>query len=252
VADLLVRLARRTKIREVFAARWEVTDRARDVVRRLEVHLACAEACGVRVFHRERLGPTVAVAFARDVTDVVAELGGVPTTADGRKWFTRVRLRSAADQVAEPPKKLTARERWALVRAWEKRLAEEGLAYLNVADPRDVEERRADRLASRAVAAGMVQQMTDFYWLARADLEVFQLWAIDGLDIGDIAARTGQSSSVVHRTLQRLRAEMPARLATERQAAARRGGPGRPRVDQETGHGDEQGSSPKEDRRGTG
>ena len=186
--------------------------------------------------------------------------------------FALVSCKEKAEKA--PPRRLTTKERHALARKWNERLKAEGLGdmgeWLAAGGRRsEVSKTQTDDVmaaqarankgkklwfsaptaAQVAVNPGVFQEMADFYWLARADLELFELWALEGLDLSDIATRTGVPRSIVHRTIQRLREEMPARLEKERRHAAPRRRPGRGGPDQETGHADEE---EVEDRGGAG
>jgi hypothetical protein len=227
----------------VFAASYQVTESTRDLVRRTEVYLACAKALRLPTWNRE---------LAQEVVDVAAAAGAVPTERGGSMFFGRTRPRQLERL---PPKRLTVAEQMKLARAWGDRLEREGLGE-NAGSGGGVWINRHPGGATGEARAGVFQEMTDFYWLVRSDLDVLHAW-IEGATVSTIATRMGMSRSAVHRTIERLREQMPERLNWRRArsglARLRRSGPvtGTPDAGQETGHADE-GEANVDDRGGAG
>lgn len=204
VQALLALRAKEGKVRAAILERYEFTGDKKHRVRRLELYELAAGVLGVEV------GPQVAVMVKRLMQSHGARLMSVGNA----RMFSRMRAKAA--ELVPGDGKTVAQMR----RAWFNRLRDEQLAE----DPK----RTPNLWAYRAeVNSAVFERMRKDYWRRRRELDVWGLYAIEGLPVREVALKLGMKSSTCGDIIARFRREL--------------GAPGgHPTEGQETGSDDEE------------
>ena len=186
----------RNAIRKEVAKRYVFTEDHRDRVRRLQVYKACAAAAKAQLNNE----------FARHVAYVCAEGGAVPITPKNRHMFSGMKER---EQEWAPAADRSPQALGKLRRAYYARLAKEGLG----AATGDGEIHAMRRLESfDAVRAEINGAFFDKaqadYWRRKKELEIWGLYALEGISVRDICLRLDVKRTAVHKVVVRMRQGM--------------------------------------------
>lgn len=209
----LAELQRRDQERAAIAAAlkqgWEATTSRRDRVRREAVYDQVAAAVGKKVQTN---------AWRILVKQAVRALGGLPLIPQNRHVFAQLKAREAAAEWA-PPRRMSAQAVGQLRRKWYMRLREEGFEDVEVTqgslrrDPATDGNLRRDHAAradddpswyqTRAeINTAFFEKRTEFYWRMCSQLQVWGLYVLEGLDLREVAKRTGLGRDKVHRIVR--------------------------------------------------
>ncbi len=190
----------RAAITAAVRAKFEITRKSADRVQRMRVYLACAEA----LKEEAKRG-----LFVR-VTAIVVKLGVRPAVfppdreVPGR-LFLGVREKNAAPR-PDVRKPLTPREVGRLQREW----------YARIRD--DVEPERDDGYMPRwptfnkfaeTINTAFFERQAESYWQQKAELDVWQLYAIEGLSAREVAAKLGINRNTVQKIVRVMQARQP-------------------------------------------
>lgn len=201
-------------------------------VRREEVYEVVCAALALPSNNRTRLL----------VIDVVRTLGGRPIVVLNRRLFSCLRHASMTEAEATahakacradprgarlgvlhtvpplpPTARPTPRALEQLRRTWQRRLASEGLGEVDggwtfgdrTQSRGGLSHRPYEEHHARAEINGAYfDRATALFWDIDRDRQIWQLHALDGLTVREIARRLGLGRDVVHRTMQRLRGQM--------------------------------------------
>jgi DNA-directed RNA polymerase specialized sigma24 family protein len=212
MAEKLRRDRRREQIREAVLQRfdfvphrWWQRARPAERVRRLDVYAAVGEAVGASVLTNE---------FCREVTAVCLAEGAELRGHHGGGLSFRFMATKRKARVAPAVERLTAAQQRKLREDWARKLRESGFedietargdlsrAGSSVSDPRDRYQVKAE------INAGFFSAAQALYWRRDRELRVWELYAIDGLSIRDVAERLDLKRDLVHRIVQRVRGEL--------------------------------------------
>jgi hypothetical protein len=177
-------------IKKAIGERYEFTRSRRDRVRRSVVYELAADVLEV-----VPSGP-----LARLVMRLVRSMGGVITNAGGPGWFAKVRERS---RELVPGQGVSAAE---MRRAWYRRLADEGMDVEREGGA--LKELPHWREYRREIQVAVFEKMQEDYWRRRRELDVWGMFAVDGLSVREIEAKTGFTRWKVHDIVTRFRKEI--------------------------------------------
>ena len=200
-AALLAEHVRREKmratIRKAIANGWEITRNPRDRVRRSALYDASRAALGQAFVTND---------LCRRVQQVAQEMGAVLVVTENVRMFAGVRVRDAA--LVVPRGKIAAKDVAALRLAYYRRLREEGLDL----EREDGRQRWLPTFQTyrEEINAAFFDQARSWYWKQTRALEVWGLYALEGLSVREIAAKKGIGRDAAHRIIQRVRREMEA------------------------------------------
>lgn len=185
LATLLAARQDDARLRRAITDRFEFTGDRRDRVRTTMVYDVMATA----------LDRTVNTEVCRLSVRIVTELGGRYSNPNNRRYFTGVRPRDAE---LVPGHGRTAAQ---LMGAWWRRLQAEEMGHEPAQKKRFSAHRSEINLA-------VFERLRRDYWARRRNLDVWGMYACDGLSEDEIAAKTGIHKSSVHRVIAREKARM--------------------------------------------
>lgn len=226
-ALLLERLRRdraRQDITEAILSRFDVVTSQRYCVRRREVYDAVIAALG--------LPPNNTT--CQQVAAVCRELGAKSIVTMNRRLFARMRPAGMTDHealkhaktcrrdprgrrlgllktIAPPPAaaRPSAKELARLRREWDAKLRESG--FVDLEGPGGSMVRINHRLTDpgrAAINAAYFDAAAALFWDLERDRQIWQLHALDGLDVREIARRLDLGRDLVHRTIVRYRGHL--------------------------------------------
>jgi hypothetical protein len=156
----------------------------------MAVYLACAKATK-QPFNNE---------FAGHVMLVVEAAGGVPIKPMNRHLFAGMKEREAD----WTPRNMSPQELGRLRRAFYARLAQEGLGDIEAGSGRKAWLPTFDAFRAE-LNQGFFDAARADYWARKRELEVWGLYALEGLTIRDICARLDMKRDKVHRIITAMR-----------------------------------------------
>jgi hypothetical protein len=185
LAALLAARNDEQRLRRAITDRFEFTGNRRDKVRTTEVYDVVATAMDL----------PVSTEVSRMAMRLVVELGGQYTNPGNLRHFACVRRR---DVELVPGQGRTAAQ---LMGAWWRRLQGEEMGF-EPAQKKKFSSHRAE------INLAMFERLRRDYWARRRALDIWGLYACDGLSEDEIAERTGVHKSSVHRVIAREKARM--------------------------------------------
>lgn len=185
LAQLLAAQQADQQLRRAVTDRFEFTGNPRDRVRTLDVYEVVSK----------HLGGIDGPRLYRIAGVLVRELGGQYTNPHNRRFFRCVRARDAE---LVPGNGRSAAQ---MMGAWWRRLEAEGLGAEPVQKKKFSEHRAEINLAT-------FERLRRDYWARRRSLDVWGMYAVDGLSEDEIAERTGIHKSSVHRVIAREKLRM--------------------------------------------
>jgi hypothetical protein len=190
LTDLLAARAGEARLRQVITDRWEITGERSHKVPTMQVYTAMGD-----FLKRSPAGRPVQYLTMQ----LVRDLGGMYLVLSNRRFFAGLADRDA-DLV---PGRRPGNPLQAIAAAWNRRLAEEGMGE----EPAELSRR--SKLGWRAaINLAVLDRMRRDYWQRQRALDVWRLYAVDGLGEDTIAAQTGIHKSTVHRIVAAEKARM--------------------------------------------
>lgn len=181
-------------------AKFEITKSRADRVQRMRVYLACAEAL------KEEARRGLFIRVTETAVKLGCKLGRFPQfcTPPGRLFLgLREKVPQAKPETRKP---LTPREVGRLQREW----------YARIRD--DVEPERDDGYMPRwptfnkfaeTINTAFFERQAESYWQQRAELDVWQLYAIEGLSAREVGAKLGINRNTVQKIVRVMQARQP-------------------------------------------
>lgn len=194
----------RATVRTALLAEFEITKDLKDKIRRTEAYVHAAGAAQVKPITNQ---------FCRLVLAVVQDLGGIPVKRGGPAWFRCLRRRGAEPQI---PRRMTARQVADLRRKWYARArqgfddieTDGGQLKAGVSGWTRVQEPRGWWEVRKELNTAFFSSAAEHYWRLKQHLDVWGLYALEGLTVREIAARQKISRSEVGRIVKAMRTAM--------------------------------------------
>jgi hypothetical protein len=186
-------------IRKAIRERFDFTGEERDQVRRTTVYAIAQETGLVKGWNNG--------AAAHLCTRLVVELGGEPRCVENKRTYRRVRLRELE---LVPGEHTTASE---MRKAWWARMQREGhTGETAVGKLKELPHYREYR---KEINVAFFEQAASDYWNERKKLDIWGLYALEGLSVREIAQKLKLGRDSVHKIVQAMRRRMEDGQQTE-------------------------------------